>query len=279
MEPGVDHTKSDAAQKAHEKYKHHAEQLAAEAQSRPYTYPSASTAAFIPPSSYMPRNDQKIEIHRLLQTRSTLGIARMPELVFDMRYDPKHAFDRSAAGGDDNAYWSGGASGGRKGKGGGTDLATAPAFMPGQAFVRLVIRHPFNGKSGDWVEDIDEANYMTVIDVINIISEMVHKNIDQVRPFSLPTRIHSHLYSVETRLGTTLRSRPRIRVRSVPEPPVSRRRSNRSTPPFILRQVHVWRDRAAAGESKGHDGRGTEFLGQVDQKWVVSFIFFARISR
>ncbi|KAG9098685.1 hypothetical protein FRC06_006071, partial [Ceratobasidium sp. 370] len=137
----------------------------------PYTYP----APFVPPSTYLPKQDQKIEVHRLLQTRSTLGIAKIPELVFDLRYDPKHAFDRAAAGGGDNEYWSGGG----KGESGTGDLARMPAFQPGQNFVRLVIRHPFNGRGGDWVEDIDEARYLTVMDVINIISEMVHMHIDQ----------------------------------------------------------------------------------------------------
>ncbi|KAG9122987.1 hypothetical protein FRC07_000391, partial [Ceratobasidium sp. 392] len=74
--------------------------------SKPYTYPTPATA-FIPPSTYLPKEDQKIEIHRLLQTRSTLGIAKIPELVFDLRYDPKNAFDRASSGGSDNEYWSG----------------------------------------------------------------------------------------------------------------------------------------------------------------------------
>ncbi|KAG8696862.1 hypothetical protein FRC08_006875 [Ceratobasidium sp. 394] len=139
----------------------------------PYTYP----APFIPPTTYLPKQDQKIEIHRLLQTRSTLGITKIPELVFDLRYDPKHAFDRAAAGGGDNEYWSGGGDKGGSGSGG--DMTRMPAFQPGQNFVRLVIRHPFNGRGGDWVEDIDEARYLTVMDVVNIISEMVHMHIDQ----------------------------------------------------------------------------------------------------
>ncbi|QRW00876.1 hypothetical protein RhiJN_28894 [Ceratobasidium sp. AG-Ba] len=126
---------------------------------QPYQYPTPSTTAFIPPSSYLPKQpEQKIEIHRLLQTKSTLGISRIPDLVFDLRYDPKHAFDRGE---------------------GGQAFERAPAFWPGQDFVRLVIRHPFNGRGGDWVEDIDEAKHMTVKDVITIISEMVHCHIDQ----------------------------------------------------------------------------------------------------
>jgi hypothetical protein len=126
---------------------------------------------------------EKIEIHRLLQTRTTLGISRMPDLVFDLRYDPRHAFDRTATGSDENDYWSGGVHGQsslarRRGQ---PDLTIAPAFQPGQKFVRLVIRHPFNGRGGDWVEDIDDAMYLTVMDVLRIVSEMVHRNIDQVR--------------------------------------------------------------------------------------------------
>ncbi|KAG8737760.1 hypothetical protein FRC10_007815, partial [Ceratobasidium sp. 414] len=153
--------------------RYHADQLPSPSHTAPgpYTYP----APFVPPSNYLPKQDQKIDIHRLLQTRSTLGIAKIPELVFDLRYDPKHAFDRAAAGGSDNEYWSGGG----KGEIGTGDLARMPAFQPGQNFVRLVIRHPFNGRGGDWVEDIDEAKYLTVMDVVNIISEMVHMHIDQ----------------------------------------------------------------------------------------------------
>ncbi|KAG9120852.1 hypothetical protein FRC07_003477 [Ceratobasidium sp. 392] len=54
-----------------------------------------------------------------------------------------------------------------------------PAFQPGQSFVRLVIRHPFNGRGGDWVEDLDDAQYMTVKDVMDIVSDMIHEPIDQ----------------------------------------------------------------------------------------------------
>ncbi|KAG9101471.1 hypothetical protein FRC07_010301 [Ceratobasidium sp. 392] len=54
-----------------------------------------------------------------------------------------------------------------------------PAFQPGQTFVRLVIRHPFNGRGGDWVEDLDDAQYMTVKDVMDIVSDMIHEPIDQ----------------------------------------------------------------------------------------------------
>ncbi|KAG8707749.1 hypothetical protein FRC09_001635 [Ceratobasidium sp. 395] len=147
------------------------------APSAPYTYPTP--AAFIPPSTYLPKQDQKIEIHRLLQTRSTLGIAKIPELVFDLRYDPKHAFDRASAGGGDNEYWSGGSGGGKGEPQRGGDFARMPAFQPGQNFVRLVIRHPFNGRGGDWVEDIYEAKHLTVMEVVNIISEMIYQHIDQ----------------------------------------------------------------------------------------------------
>ncbi|KAG8689091.1 hypothetical protein FRC11_004148, partial [Ceratobasidium sp. 423] len=107
----------------------------------------------------LPATYEKVDIHRLLQTRSTLGIARMPDLVFDLRYDPRHAFDRSEES--------------QK------DLTTAPAFQPGQNFVRLLIRHPFGGRGGDWFEDVDNANYLTVMGVLGIVSHMVHRNVNQ----------------------------------------------------------------------------------------------------
>ncbi|CAE7202800.1 unnamed protein product [Rhizoctonia solani] len=106
----------------------------------------------------VPTTYERVEIHRLLQTRTTLGVARMPDLVFDLRYDPRHAFDRS----EDQK-----------------DLTTAPAFQPSQKFVRILIRHPFGGRGGDWVEDVDDAQYLTVMGVLRIISDMVHRSIDQ----------------------------------------------------------------------------------------------------
>ncbi|KAF8758290.1 hypothetical protein RHS01_03150 [Rhizoctonia solani] len=84
----------------------------------------------------------------------------MPDLVFDLRYDPRHAFDRSDEPGP-------------------VDLMTAPAFQPGQTFVRFLIRHPFGGRGGDWVQDVEDAQYLTVMGVLRIISGMVHRNIDQ----------------------------------------------------------------------------------------------------
>ncbi|KAJ1310557.1 hypothetical protein OPQ81_007287 [Rhizoctonia solani] len=106
----------------------------------------------------LPTTYEKVDIHSLLQTRTTLGVARMPDLVFDLRYDPRHAFDRS-----ENQK----------------DLTTAPAFQPPQKFVRLLIRHPFGGRGGDWVEDVEDAQYLTVMGVLRIISDMVHRYIDQ----------------------------------------------------------------------------------------------------
>ncbi|KAF8744338.1 hypothetical protein RHS02_02490, partial [Rhizoctonia solani] len=116
---------------------------------------SASSPNVPPAKTY-----QKIEIHRVLQTRTTLGVSRMPDLVFDLRYDPRHAFDRSDEPGP-------------------VDLTTAPAFQPGQTFVRFLIRHPFGGRGGDWVQDVEDAQYLTVMGVLRIISGMVHRNIDQ----------------------------------------------------------------------------------------------------
>ncbi|CAE6446104.1 unnamed protein product [Rhizoctonia solani] len=107
----------------------------------------------------LPATYEKIDIHRLLRTRTTFGIARMPDLVFDLRYDPRHAFDRS----EENQK----------------DLTTAPAFQPTQKFVRLLIRHPFGGRGGDWFEDVENAHYLTVMDVLRIISHIVHRGIDQ----------------------------------------------------------------------------------------------------
>jgi hypothetical protein len=46
--------------------------------------------------------------------------------------------------------------------------------------VRFLIRHPFGGRGGDWVEDVEDAQYLTVMAVLRIISGMVHRNIDQV---------------------------------------------------------------------------------------------------
>ncbi|CAE6479187.1 unnamed protein product [Rhizoctonia solani] len=106
----------------------------------------------------LPTTYEKVEIHRLLQTRTTLGVARMPDLVFDLRYDTRHAFDRS----EDSR-----------------DLTIAPAFQPSQGFVRILIRHPFGGRGGDWVEDIEDAQYLTVMGVLRIVSDMVYRSIDQ----------------------------------------------------------------------------------------------------
>ncbi|KAG8788351.1 hypothetical protein FRC12_014669 [Ceratobasidium sp. 428] len=130
---------------------------------------------------HLPKQDHEIEIHRLLQTRSTLGIAKIPELVFDLRYDLKHAFDRASAGGVIMSIDRSGAGGGG-GKGepqGGGDFARTPTFQPGQNFVQLIIRRPFNGRGGDWVEAIYEAKHLTVMEVMNIISEMIYQHIDQ----------------------------------------------------------------------------------------------------
>ncbi|CCO30420.1 hypothetical protein BN14_04449 [Rhizoctonia solani AG-1 IB] len=118
---------------------------------------SASSPNVLPTTT----TSQKIEIHRLLQARSTLGVSRMPDLVFDLRYDPRHAFDRS----DETSHR--------------TDLTIVPAFQPGQTFVRFLIRHPFGGRGGDWVEDVEDAQYLTVMAVLRVISGMVHRNIDQ----------------------------------------------------------------------------------------------------
>ncbi|KAG8726855.1 hypothetical protein FRC11_014350, partial [Ceratobasidium sp. 423] len=102
---------------------------------------------------------EKVDIHRLLQTRTTLDVTRMPDLVFDLRYDPHHAFDRSEES--------------QK------DLTTAPAFQPGQKFVRLLIRHPFGGCGGDWFEDVGDAKYSTVVGVLRMVADIVHRNIHQ----------------------------------------------------------------------------------------------------
>ncbi|CAE6434581.1 unnamed protein product [Rhizoctonia solani] len=118
---------------------------------------SASAPNVLPTSTTF----QKIEVHQLLQARSTLGVSRMPDLVFDLRYDPRHAFDRS----DEISNR--------------TDLTIVPAFQPGQTFVRFLIRHPFGGRGGDWVQDVEDAQYLTVMGVLRIISGIVHRNIDQ----------------------------------------------------------------------------------------------------
>ncbi|CAE6436627.1 unnamed protein product [Rhizoctonia solani] len=94
----------------------------------------SASAPNVHPTTY-----EKVEIHRLLQTRTMLGIARMPDLVFDLRYDPRHA----------------------------------------QRFVRILIRHPFGGRGGDWIEDVEDAQYLTVMGVLRIVSDMVHRSIDQ----------------------------------------------------------------------------------------------------
>ncbi|KAG8737298.1 hypothetical protein FRC10_008373, partial [Ceratobasidium sp. 414] len=164
--------------------------------------------------------------------------------LFDLRYDPKHAFDRAAAGGSDNKYWSGGG----KGEIGTGDLARMPAFQPGQNFVRLVIRHPFNGRGGDWAEDIDEAKYLTVMDVVNIISEMVHMHIDQTLDWgSLSEADRSFVYEAYFN-------------RPCPDEDATGRR------------LHLFCDKYMFGgieqlpaKAKRFNGRGTEFLGQVDE--------------